>query len=624
MVKKPRIWTDSVRQAWELPKRLTVSQWANQSRVLDPITSASGGKWHTETTPYLRGIMDAFYDPLVEDITIMASTQIGKTEGMLNMLGYAIDQDPGPTLWVNPTEELAKSFCKNRIQPMTRLSPDLKRHLPSNEDNIAKFEIFFDRMPLYVGWSNSPSSLSSRPIRYLFLDEIDKYPPFSGKEADPIKLAKERTRTFWNRKIVKCSTPTTRDGYIYQEYKKSDRCQYYVPCPFCRHYQVLSFSQIRWPEDERDPEVVRDKKLAWYECIRCKEKIIDVQKRQVINSGQWVPDGCEINSQGMITGEIPVTVRKGFWINAIYSPWLTFSEIAAEFLSSKDQINDLMNFVNSWLAEIWEEKSKRTEVDHVKSLSLEYPEGFVPDKVVVMTAGVDVQMDHFYFVIRGWGYGEESWLIRAARVESWPNITDALFQTVYKKRNGEVLKVRMTCVDSGYNTDEVYEICRRNSDVARAIKGDIRVTGVPITITRIDRYVGSGVFIPGGLSLYRLDVNYFKDKVYRLVNSDPGDLSKWHNFKNVSEQYLRQFCSEDKVIVRDRKTGRAQEVWKPKANKTPNHYWDAEIYATAAAEMIHVSSLRQTGTANTFNSTRDNNESYLGKLGGMRKNWLQR
>jgi phage terminase large subunit GpA-like protein len=214
--------------------------------------------------------------------------------------------------------------------------------------------------------------------------------------------------------------------------------------------------------------------------------------------------------------------------------------------------------------------------------------------------------------------------VRAARVESWVHITEALFETAYKKRNGEVLKVRMACLDSGYNTDEVYLICRRYSHVARAIKGDIRVTGVPISSpSRIDRYVGSGSVIPGGLSLYRLDVNYFKDKVFRLVHSEAGDLSKWHNFKNVSEQYLKQFCSEDKVILRDRKTGRAQEIWKPKANKTPNHYWDAEIYAVAAAEMIHVSSMRDPAKQKVYSTTRESDGSYLGKLGQMRKNWLK-
>ena len=615
---------NELRDRWKLPADLNVSQWADENRMLDPRSSAEPGQWSTSRTPYLKGIMDAFNDQKVRSITIMASTQIGKTEAMLNIFGYIVDQDPGPCLWVNTTEELAKSFCKHRIQPMVTMSQALTGHLTGNQDDLGKLEISFDRMPLFIAWSNSPAALSSRPIKYIFFDEVDKYPKFSGREADPIKLGEERTSTFWNHKVVKCSTPTTKEGYIYNDYLKTDRCQYHVPCPHCGHYQVLTFHQVMWPKEEFTTQELKDKRLAWYECLKCKGVVKDIHKNKMLQRGVWCPDACDVGEEGEIVGDIPVTTRRGFWINALYSPWLTFSDLAAEFLESKDQINDLMNFINSKLAEIWEEKAKKTDVDFVRALSLNYPEGLVEDQATVLTAGVDVQQDHFYFVIRAWGYGEESWLVRAARVESWVHITEALFETAYKKRNGEVLKVRMACLDSGYNTDEVYLICRRYSHVARAIKGDIRVTGVPISSpSRIDRYVGSGSVIPGGLSLYRLDVNYFKDKVFRLVHSEAGDLSKWHNFKNVSEQYLKQFCSEDKVILRDRKTGRAQEVWKPKANKTPNHYWDAEIYAVAAAEMIHVSSMRDPAKQKVHSPDREKESSYLGSLGQMRKNWLQ-
>jgi len=82
----------------ELPEDLTVSEWTDKNRVLDPITSAEPGMFRTDRTPYMRGVMDAFADPFVSDITIMSSTQVGKTESMNNMLGYLIDQDPGPTL----------------------------------------------------------------------------------------------------------------------------------------------------------------------------------------------------------------------------------------------------------------------------------------------------------------------------------------------------------------------------------------------------------------------------------------------------------------------------------------------------------------------------------------------
>ncbi len=199
------------------PLPITVSQWADRYRILNSVTSAEPGRWKTNRTPYLQGIMDAFTDPLVEEITVMAASQVGKTEGMYNMLGYVIDQDPGPTLMVLPRENDAKSVSYNRVLPMINSSGSLRDHISKASDDITKLEYHLDRMILYFAGSNSPADLASRPIRYLFLDEVDKYPRFSGREADPIKLASERQKTFWNKKTVKVSTPTTRDGYIFRE-----------------------------------------------------------------------------------------------------------------------------------------------------------------------------------------------------------------------------------------------------------------------------------------------------------------------------------------------------------------------------------------------------------------------
>lgn len=151
----------------------------------------------------------------------------------------------------------------------------------------------------------------------------------------------------------------------------------------------MTFGQIKWPKEESSPEKIKNERLAWYECFYCKKHIDDNQKSKMMLNGEWIPDKKEPNK------------NRGFWISSLYSPWLTWSDIAAEFLRSKDYIELLMNFVNSWLAEVWEEKIEETTVDRVRSLSRDYDEGLVPDDVLVLTAGVDVQKDHFYFVIRG-------------------------------------------------------------------------------------------------------------------------------------------------------------------------------------------------------------------------------
>ena len=537
--------------------------------------------------------MDAFTDPHVEEITVMASSQVGKTESMFNMLGYVIDQDPGPTLVVLPRESDARSVSYNRVLPMIQGSPALQERMPRKSDDITKLEYRMDRMILFFAGSNSPADLASRPIRYLFLDEIDKYPKFSGREADPIKLASERQKTFWNKKTVKVSTPTTRDGYIYREYDKSDQCKYFVPCPHCGGFQILVFGQIKWPEKERSTEKIKNKRLAWYECEHCGKRIEDYHKPQMLDKGKWVPRDCEINQDGEIWGEGLDSKHRGFWINSLYSPWLSWSDIAVEFLKSKDFIELLMNFVNSWLAEVWEEKIEETTVDKVKSLSCDYLQGTVPDDVVVLTAGVDVQKDHFFYVIRGWGYEEQSWLIRCGYLEYWEDLVEVLFKTDYKKVSGsETLPVYMTCIDSGYRTDEVYHFCRHWRDRAKAIKGQDEITdGRFYRASKIDINSRTGSIIKSGLVLWNLNVSQYKDKISRLVATK--DPNKWHLFKDPSDDYLSQFTSEHKVLVRNRNTGKAKEVWQKKRSSVANHYLDAEVYAVAAADIIRALNLRR-------------------------------
>ncbi len=591
-IRKPKLSKKEI-EAWRLPKELTVSEWADENRVLDPLTSAEPGLWRTDRTPYLREIMNSYKDPLVEIIILKTSTQVGKTECILNCLGYTIEQDPGPTLLVMPTELDAENMSNDRIQPMIDNSESINSHKTVFKQDIKKMHMIFDRMILYLSSAQSPSGLSSKPIKNLFMDEINKYPLFSGKEANPIDLSKERTRTFWNRKIIEASTPTSKDGLISKEYNLSDKRKYYVPCPHCGEYQLLLFPNIKWPADVKDPQIIHNLKLAWYECLHCKKKINDIDKINMLAIGVWCPDGCHVEKTGQISGEIPVNSQRGYWLNALYSPWLTFSEIAAKFLESKDDPEKLMNFVNSWLAEEWEEKIQGADDKKIKSNILKYQEGIVPEGAILLTAGVDVQKGHFYFVIRAWGCSWRSWLIMAKEVETWDDIIFYLLSDKkdYPSANPELpaFRISLVNIDTGYDTDTVYEYCRSFCDVARAIKGQDSIRGISFRPRSIEFYPSTGRPIPGGLILWHLDTDYYKSRIYRWINAD-GDYKRWFLHTGVSEDYIKQITSEKKIIQRD-KTGHAKEIWKTSSKSVANHYLDTEVYATAAAEMLRVYAL---------------------------------
>jgi phage terminase large subunit GpA-like protein len=300
----------------------------------------------------------------------------------------------------------------------------------------------------------------------------------------------------------------------------------------------------------------------------------------------------------------------------LYSPWLSWSDIAAEWLKSKDYIELLMNFINSWLAEIWEEKSEETKPTHLENLKANYFEGEVSKRALVITAGVDVQKDYFRVSLRAWGLNEESWLVRALRVETWQELENLLFWTDYNLHNSdEKIMVRLACIDARYRTEEVYDFARKWKDRIRPIMGRDHLSGMPYRMNRIDRKP-SGKIIRGGLSLWFLDTTYYKDKINRMVHAEGGDDIIWHIPQDVSDTYINEFCAEHKIVIRDRKKGTTKEEWQLKHPGLANHYFDTEVYSIAAADMIRVSAMRKDTKVMTFRPVRRASQSG--------KPWLQK
>ena len=267
------------------PENITVSEWAENYRVLDSKTSALPGPWRNEKTPYLKEIMDELINYDTERIIFVKPTQVGGTEALQNMLGYVIQQDPSPTMIVYPTDILAKSISENRLEPMIMATRTLKSLYNKNESS--QLELQFDGMYLSLAGSNSPSSLASKAIKYLFLDEVDKYPGSSKKESDPISLAMERTKTFRNRKIYMTSTPTLATGHIWKALMDADiEKHYFIPCPHCGSMIELTFQNLKFPSgDDLSNQDRAD--MAVYRCQECGGDITDQDKEQMLRYGEW-------------------------------------------------------------------------------------------------------------------------------------------------------------------------------------------------------------------------------------------------------------------------------------------------------------------------------------------------
>ncbi|WP_308511677.1 terminase gpA endonuclease subunit [uncultured Veillonella sp.] len=573
---EPKVnWFPEELDAFKPPERYTVSEWADNFRVLTNI-SAEPGRWRTNRTPYLKEPMDKFTDPLIEQIVLCFGSQIGKTEAELNMIGYALDQTQSPVMMVYPTDTIAKFASDKRVQPMIK---SVKSISDNFDENSKLLELDFNNgnYMVLVG-ANSPSNLSSRSIKYLFFDEIDKYPAFSGKEADPIKLAKERTKTFVDKKIVMVSTPTVESGNIWQAFMNAnERRQYYVPCPHCGVSQTLKFKQIKWPEEHNDnADMIRD--TAYYECEHCGGHIHDKHKMEMLRHGKWEAVNASQSKVRSIS----------YHLSSIYSPWVTFGDVAYEFKNSKGTPASLMNFINSWLAEPWR-SAKTKSTQNMQFTESTYPCGIVPDKAVLLIASVDVQLDHFWWEVRAYAPGVKSYLIDYGQASTWEDLEVIIIHREYPSEFGEPRQIMKAGIDSGFRTDEVYQFCSRFPEVCIPLKGSSNHTTMtaPYTMTSLEKGV------VGGLKLYVLNTDYWKDFIFARMVRPINEDGTIHLYKDCPQEYSDHLRSEEKQEHRNVKTGAVTVQWKPLTSHPVNHLLDTCTYNAAVADIAGVKYLME-------------------------------
>lgn len=552
-------------------EQLTVSEWAEKYRVLDSKSSAMPGAWSNDVTPYLKGVMDEFNNYETEKIIFVKPTQVGGTESLQNMIGYVVMQDPSPTMIIYPTETLAKSVADNRLKPMLLATPEIATKF---DENSSLLELHFDGMYLNLVGANSPSGLASKPIRFLLMDEVDKYPGASKKEADPIKLAEERTKTFHNKKIFITSTPTLKTGHIWKEKENADiEKHFFVPCPHCGEYIEFKFSNIRFPDGE-DMSYQDRAELATYVCQECGCTITDNDKHNMLKDGEW----------RVVRHDTKYVRNVAFWMNTLYSPFVRWSDIAKEFLTTKDDPETFQNFVNSWLAEPWEDTKLKTSAELVLERQTEVDPMIVPSWAKILTGGVDVQETSFYFTIRAWGSYLTSQNIYHGQVLSFEDI-DRVMNMEYKTEDGNPMVVNLCLIDSGDQTDMVYDFCAYHPEWALPAKGASRdLGGNYYKISKIEKSDSSAY----GMQLVMVDPNKCKDLIAGRMRR-PNGKGSWMVYSGCDEEYAQQVTAEHKINVK--KGSVTKQVWVPKHSHADNHFLDCEVYCTAAAEILGVRQL---------------------------------
>jgi phage terminase large subunit GpA-like protein len=576
----------SIRQRVFKPKpRITVSEWADQHRVLSREGSAEAGQWRTDRAPYQRAIMDALSDPAIEKVVWMKSSQVGATELLVNFVGYVIDQDPGPVLVVQPTEQMAKAVSMDRIAPMLKASPSVREKVRGStggrrDAGDTMLYKAFAGGHLTLTTARSAASLASRPIRYVLLDEVDRYPPSAGEEGRPTKLAERRTATFWNRKIYIPSTPTIAGrSQIESEFERTDRQRFFVPCPHCGHWQHLRWGQVKWDKVSR-PDRTHEHlpHTAAYACEECAALIEEHDKPRMLAEGRWKATNPDHRDPKVV----------GFHINALYSPWMSWAQLVQEFLDAKGDAVTLRTFVNTLLGETFEERLQEYDAESMQSRCEPYA-AEVPREVALLTAFADVQGDRLEVSVIGWGPEEESWLITHEVLLGdpggravWEDL-DRVLTRAWQYEEGGVLRVRAAGIDSGgHHTDAVYDFVRaRRGRKLYACKGHSQM-GQPIWPDRPPKAGKKGV------KVYLIGTDTAKDRLLmsrlRKLNADgkPEGVGAMHFPEGTSEEYFAGLTSEVKKPVV--KNGRTALRWTPIRER--NEVLDCTVGAMAVLRSL--------------------------------------
>lgn len=580
------------------PPKLTLSQWADEKFYLSAESSAEPGRWHTHPTQ--RGWMDAMTDPGTTFVTVKKSSRIGYTKSINALVGFHIEHDPCPIGVVQPTIEDAKGYSKEEIAPMLRDVPSVgERVAPArakNTDNTILQKLFKGGVLGIIG-ANSARGFRRVSRRVMIFDEIDGYPLSAGTEGDQITLGIKRTETYWDRKIVRGSTPTDEaTSRIDAAYEAGDQRRYYVPCPFCKHMQVLRFEQFKWQDN--DPSTVT------YECEAeaCRKRIPPEKKYDMLERGEW-------RAARAFAGHASFHI----WAAYSYSANATWAHIVAEFLEAKGNVEKLKTFVNTTLGESWKDRGEAPDWKRLYDTRERWPIGTVPRGVIIITAGTDVQKDRLVYEVVGWGAGKQSWSIEAAvipgdtsvlpgtdaagKVSPWLKLNELLNRTFPGHDGGPALRITTLAVDSGYNTQVVYAWARTHM-LSRviAVKGQDAARALISSPTPVDVTL-RGKKMRRGYKVWPVAPSIAKQELYgwlrleRPTSESREDFPQgFCHFPEHGEDFFKQLTAEHEVTIKNKK-GFVRREWQVIPGRE-NHYLDCRVYARAAASVCGLDRMR--------------------------------
>ncbi|PAF49225.1 terminase [Helicobacter sp. 12S02232-10] len=545
---------------------LSLSEWSNTYRVLSQESSANFGRF--EALSYQMEPMNMISNPDIQEVVLMWGSQLGKSEILNNTIGYYIHQDPSSILFLLPSEDMAEDYSKRRLAPMFRDCKELGNLIYARESNNTILIKNFKGGNLALVGSNSPSKLASKPIKVLIVDEVDRCE--NTKEGHSIDLAQKRTNTYYDRKIIKVSTPTIKNNSVIErEFEGSDKRYYYVPCPECGYKQILLFENIKWEQDEKgdhDLESVR------YACAECGSLWSEQQKNQAVTKGEW-----RATQKGR--------KKVGFFLNGLYSPFLPLKDIVKDFLESKEDIHKFQVFTNTIKTETFEPPSIKFEENELYARREDYTPTTLPNQILFITCGIDVQNDRLEMEFKGWAEGFESWGVEYLVLQGNPKLPkvweDAYIAVnrVFSKANGEKLRVMCVAVDSGDgNTKNMaYNFVRMGNGRFIATKG--------ASEEMTKKEFMNDPKKTEGILLYSVGTYKGKAEIFKLLQTKMYGAGYMHWNKSYTMEYFYQLTSEKLVKT---KNARGYYTYRWESEGRRNEALDISVLNLLCAKLLRL------------------------------------
>jgi len=566
-----RLWSGRPTTGWvqgfTSPPKQTISQWADKNRQIAAGTGPRSGSWRTDEVPFQREPMDVASDPDVETTVLMWSSQVGKTEILINVLGYYVDAEPAPILFVLPSLQLADSFSRTRFGPTVNATPAMLSKIGEHNSRDTASTMLAKTFPggdIAFAGANSPSSLASRPRRIVICDEVDKYKESIGHDGDPIKQAFQRTQNFWNRKKLLASTPTLESlSTIAEWFKRSDQRFYEVPCPHCGQFQALEWEQVKWDAGKPD--------TAHYVCgpVRPDLKGTDKDDPKDTGCGSILTD-TDVKAavrQGRWKARAEFNGVAGFHVNAIASPWVTLADLVREWEECEGDPTEEQTFINLKLGRAYNPtKSALTTPELLLARREDYGPDNIPEQVLLITSHTDVQADRFETTFLGWGVDDEKFVIDhivtaadTTHPPAWEALDRDVLSMTFQHPSGGVLTVEATGIDAGYMQTMVMQFVASRRNGFRpfyAVKGTDGF-GRPLWRESEARF-------KMGMKLHLSGVDDGKRQLYQELSVTPDkacnvDRYRVHFPHHLGLDYFKQVVSERiKIEV---KSGRPVPKW---------------------------------------------------------------